>query len=62
MEHKSAKMDWRSRIRRCSMILTIYGIGLAEAYQLPHYGIEWLLTGILATVLLATFWIRSHWD
>jgi hypothetical protein len=44
------------------MILTIYGIGLVEAYQLPRYGIEWLLAGILATALLATFWIRSRWD
>jgi hypothetical protein len=42
--------------------LTIYGVGLAEAYQLPRYGIEWLLAGILATALLAVFWIRSHWD
>ena len=62
MEHKAAKINWRDRIRRSSMILSIYGIGIAEAYQLPHYGIEWLLAGILVTALLATFWIRSHWD
>jgi hypothetical protein len=44
------------------MMLTLYAIGLAEAYYLPRYGIEWLLAGIAATVVLASFWIRSYWD
>ena len=55
-------MKWRNRIRRTSIILALYGIGLAEAYYLPRYGIEWLLGGIVATVILASFWIRSSWD
>jgi hypothetical protein len=40
----------------------LFGVGLVEAYQLPRYGIEWLLGGIVATVILASFWIRSQWD
>lgn len=44
------------------IMVTLYGIGLAEAYYLPRYGIEGLLGGILATVILASFWIRSYWD
>ena len=55
-------MKWRDRIRRTSIILALYGIGLAEAYYLPRYGIEWLLGGIAATVILASFWIRSYCD
>ena len=54
-------MKWRNRIRRSTIILTVYAIGLVEAYYLPRYGIEWLLAGIGATVLLAGFWFRSHW-
>ncbi len=56
------RVKWRDRIRRTSIISTLYGIGLVEAYYLPRYGIHWLLAGILAAVLLATFWIRSRWD
>jgi hypothetical protein len=48
-------MKWRDRIRRTSIILVLYGIGLAEAYYLPRHGIEWLLGGIVATVILASF-------
>jgi len=55
-------MKWRDRIRRTSIILALYGIGLAEAYYLPRYGIEWLLGGIAATVMLASFWIRLYCD
>lgn len=50
------------RIRRISIISTLYAIGLAEAYYLPRYGIQWLLAGVLATVLLASYWIRSRWN
>ena len=50
------------RIRRLSIISTLYAIGLMEAYYLPRYGIQWLLAGVLATVLLASFWIRSRWN
>ena len=50
------------RIRRISIISTLYAIGLVEAYYLPRYGIQWLLAGVLATVLLASFWIRSRWN
>lgn len=56
------RAKWRDRIRRASMISTLYGVGLVEAYYLPRYGVHYLLAGILATVLLATFWIRSRWD
>jgi hypothetical protein len=52
----------RDRIRRISIISTLYAIGLVEAYYLPRYGIQWLLGGLLATVLLASFWIRSRWN
>ena len=62
MERKISKVTWGSRIRRTSIILTLFGFGLVEAYQLPRYGIEWLLGGIVATVILASFWIRSQWD
>ena len=44
------------------MISVLYGIGLAEVYYLPRYGIEWLLGAIMATVLLASFWIRASWE
>jgi hypothetical protein len=62
MDRRISKVTWVSRIRRTSIILTLFGFGLVEAYQLPRYGVEWLLAGILATVLLASFWIRSQWD
>ncbi len=52
----------RRRIRHTSMISTLYGIGLAESYFLPRYGIEWLLGAIVATVLFASFWIRARWE
>ena len=52
----------RDRIRRISIISTLYAIGLVEAYYLPRYGIQWLLAALLATVLLASFWIRSRWN
>jgi hypothetical protein len=55
-------MKWRKRIRRTFTILTLYGIGLLEAYYLPGYGIEWMLAAIGATALLAGFWMRTHWD
>ncbi|HEY7221464.1 MAG TPA: hypothetical protein VH985_24045 [Candidatus Binatia bacterium] len=62
MNHKILKVKWRDRIRRTSIVSTLYGIGFIEAYYLPRYGIQWLLAGILATVLLASFWIRSRWN
>jgi hypothetical protein len=55
-------MKWRNAFRRTFIMMTLYGIGLAEAYYLPRYGIEWFLGAIAATVFLAGFWIRSHWD
>jgi len=50
------------RIRRITIISTLYALGLVEAYYLPRYGIQWLLAGVLATVLLASSWIRSRWN
>jgi hypothetical protein len=55
-------MKWRNRFRHWAMILTLYGIGLLEAYYLPRYGIEWLLGSISATAFLAGFWVRAHWN
>jgi hypothetical protein len=55
-------MKWRIRLKRGFVILTLYGIGLLEAYYLPRYGIEWMLTAIGATALLAGFWMRTHWE
>ena len=55
-------MKWRRRIRRAFIILTLYGIGLLEAYYLPRYGIEWMLAALGGTALLAGFWMRTHWD
>jgi hypothetical protein len=56
------RIKWRDRIRRISIIATLYGVRLVEACYLPRYGIQWLLAAILATVFLAAFWIRSHWN
>jgi hypothetical protein len=44
------------------MILTIFAVGLAEAYYLPRYGIECLLIGLAVTTVVASFWIRAYWD
>jgi hypothetical protein len=44
------------------MILMLYGIGIAETYYLPRYGIEWFLAAIAATVFLGSSWIRSNWN
>ena len=62
MTQKISKVNWRDRIRRTYILSALYGVGLFEAYYLPRYGIQWLLGGILATVLLASFWIRSRWN
>jgi hypothetical protein len=44
------------------MILSIIALGLAEAYYLPGYGIEFLLIALGATTVLSSRWIRSSWD
>lgn len=44
------------------MILSLYGVGLVEAYYLPRYGIEWMLAAIGTTAVLAGFWVRARWD
>ena len=48
--------------RRVLLVVTLYSLGLAEAYYLPRYGIEWLLGGLGATAFLAGFWLRAHPD
>ena len=50
--------------RRSLFIITLYSIGLTEAYYLPRYGygIEWLLGALGATAFLAGFWMRAHRD
>lgn len=54
-------MNRRKKFRAVVIILTLYGIGLLEAYYLPRYGIEWLLGAIGGTALIAGFWIRKNW-
>lgn len=49
-------------IRKAFVVLTLYAIGLAEAYFLPRYGLEWLLGGLAATAFLAGLWLRTHWE
>lgn len=49
-------------LRHSFIIIVLYSIGLAELYYLPRYGIEYFLCGIGATVFMAGFWMRSHWD
>jgi hypothetical protein len=52
----------KDAFRRTFMILSIFAVGLAEAYYLPHYGIEWLLIALGTTTVLSGRWIRSSWD
>ena len=51
-------------LRRGLFIITLYSIGLTEAYYLPRYGygIEWLLGALGVTAFLAGFWLRAHQD
>ena len=54
--------NWSRWIRRMGMILTIYALGILEAYYLPRHGLEWMLGAMAATVFLAGYWIRISWD
>jgi len=54
-------VKWVKWIKRSFIILMLYGIGIAEGYYLPRYGIEWLLGGIGATAFLAGLWMRTNW-
>ena len=58
----SNRMKWHKRLRHGLINLTLYAVGILEAYYLPHYGIEWMLAAIGATALLAGFWMRKYWD
>jgi hypothetical protein len=49
-------------LRHSFIITTLYGIGLAEAYLLPRYGIEYFLGAIGITVFTAGLWMRKNWD
>ncbi len=49
-------------LRHGFIISVIYGIGLAEFYYLPRYGLEYFLGAIALTVFAAGFWMRRHWD
>jgi hypothetical protein len=49
-------------LRHSFIIMTLYGIGLLEAYFLPHYGIEYFLGAIAVTVFCAGMWIRNNWE
>ena len=56
------RKKWLTAFRRTMIIFGFYGIGLAEAYYLPRYGLEWLLGAIALTTFIAGYWIRTHWD
>jgi hypothetical protein len=49
-------------LRRSSMIVALYSIGILEGYFLPRYGIEWMLAAIGATAFLGGYWLRARWD
>ncbi|MGH7817083.1 MAG: hypothetical protein ACREOR_06815 [Candidatus Binatia bacterium] len=49
-------------LRQGFIISVIYSIGLVELFYLPRYGLEYLLGAIGATVFMAGFWMRTHWD
>lgn len=49
-------------LRHSFIILTLYGIGLLEAYFLPRYGIEYFLAAIGVTVFSAGLWMRKNWE
>jgi hypothetical protein len=49
-------------LRQSFKISVIYSIGLVELYYLPKYGIEYLLGAIGATVFMAGYYLRTHWD
>jgi len=51
-----------THLRHIFIILVLFGIGLAELYYLPRYGIEYFLCAIGATVFTAGLWMRTHWD
>jgi hypothetical protein len=55
-------MKFSRWLRRALLIITLYTIGLVEAYYLPRYGIEWLLGALGATAFLAGCWPRAHRD
>jgi hypothetical protein len=60
--NKDRQRKWHNAFRRVMMILTVFAVGLAEPSYLPRYGIEWLLLGLAASAVLASFWIRAYWD
>ncbi len=55
-------MKMYTRLRHGFIISVLFGIGLAELYYLPRYGIEYFLCALGATVFLAGYWMRTHWD
>jgi hypothetical protein len=61
-ELKTMSSNYKNWIRRGAMVLTIYALGIMEAYYLPRYGIEWMLGAIGVTVFLAGYWVRTNWD
>jgi len=62
--HPTDHMKSLRWLRRSLFIITLYSIGLTEAYYLPRYGygIEWLLGALGVTAFLAGFWMRAHRD
>lgn len=56
------RMKWLRALRRTTVIIVPYGIGIAEAYYLPRYGLQWMFIALGLTACLAGFWVREHWD
>ena len=51
-----------TRLRQFLIILVFMGIGLAELYYLPRYGIEIFLCGVGATAFMGGLWMRAYWN
>jgi hypothetical protein len=55
-------MKWLRALKRTTVIMVLYGIGIAEVYYLPRYGLQWMFIALGLTAFLAGFWVREHWD
>ena len=63
VEHRRERvLNMKWSLRRIVVILVLYGIGIAEVYYLPRYGMEWVLGALALTAFLAGNWIRHNWN
>ena len=58
------RMKWAIALKRTTVILVLYSIGILEAYYIPRYGygLEGMLCALAATAFAAGYWVRTHWD